>query len=124
MHKLLKPYILARFEPTIFSSGDGDDDHDARTKSAHLKSFLCQSHVCEGKLLCFINCRNLSMKFGPNWEIVSPEIKMIQSPFQFPCRRHKFRTEVLYIQQGCKGPMLIFLKIFSAKDLGGLCTKL
>jgi hypothetical protein len=26
MHNILKPYTLARFEPTIVCSGDGDDD--------------------------------------------------------------------------------------------------
>jgi hypothetical protein len=27
MYKHLKPYTIARFEPTIFCSGGGDDDH-------------------------------------------------------------------------------------------------
>jgi hypothetical protein len=26
-YKILKPYTLALFEPTIFCSGDGRDDH-------------------------------------------------------------------------------------------------
>jgi hypothetical protein len=30
MYKILKPYTLARFEPAIFCSVDGDDDHYTR----------------------------------------------------------------------------------------------